>query len=215
MERKELLPFLVLAMVLVTVASARSAINNVIQNGDFEEGDIGWTSSARGLAAMTLSIDKDEAAFGDQCAKLQIQNLDGTGMHDLTLDCNSAISIKAGNTYTVDFWIKAEEDRTIAIDFLKNHDPWTNAFRVENIAVTKDWQVQHHSFKAPFSDANMIFLFSLSKGSNKNPKATFWVDHVRFYEGEYQEQELPGSTPRALDANGKLLSSWAKIRQRS
>ncbi len=74
-----------------------------------------------------------------------------------------------------------------------NHDPWTNVFRVENIPITTEWEVQHHTFTAEFDDDNMIFLFSFSRSSNQNPLVTMWIDRVRFYEGKFEEEDLLGT----------------------
>ncbi|HIE29215.1 TPA: hypothetical protein EYP66_18235 [Candidatus Poribacteria bacterium] len=179
------------------------AVENVIQNGDFEDGQIGWAVAARGAAAMDFVIDDTQSVVGKKSARFEIKNVGGGGVHDLTLDCQTPISIKNGKTYTVDFWLKSEKDRTITIDFLMNHDPWTRAFQVENIPITAEWQVKFHTFKAVFGDNNMIFLFSFSKASNQNPKVTTWIDHVRFYQGEYEEENLSEKS-KAVTPDGKL-----------
>lgn len=194
------------------MATAGLAVDNVLLNGDFEEGTVGWAKSARGAAAMEFTIDTNEAVSGDQSAYFEVKNVGGGGMHDLTLDCMTPIKVKANKTYTVDFWVKAKEERTIAIDFLMNHDPWTNVFRVENIPVTTEWQVQFHTFEAPFKDDNMIFLFSFSRASNQNPLVPMWIDHVRFYEGEYEEETLEEMQPRAVSPRGKLAETWGHIK---
>ena len=191
-----------------------AAVENMILNGDFEQGPAEWNVAARPPAAMKMVIDAKEAVSGDVSARLEIDNLGNRGTHDLTLDSQSQINIKKGKTYTVDFWIKAEEDRTITIDFLMNHDPWTRQFQVERIPVTTDWAVQFHTFEATLSDPNMIFLFSFSKASNVNAKVTTWIDNVRFYEGEFDEQNLSGETPRAVSARDKVALTWASLKRR-
>ena len=203
-------------LVVGTFALARVsvAVENMILNGDFEEGPAEWNVAARAPAAMKMVIDAKEAISGDVSARLEIDNLGNRGTHDLTLDSQSQINIKKGKTYTVDFWIKAEEDRTITIDFLMNHDPWTRQFQVENIPVTTDWAVQFHTFEATLSDPNMIFLFSFSKASNVNAKVTTWIDNVRFYEGEFEEENLTGESPRAVSARGKAALTWASLKRR-
>jgi hypothetical protein len=191
------------------------AVENLILNGDFEEGQAGWLKATRPPADMNYAIDEDESISGKKSARFEVLNIGGGGMHDLTLDCDTPIKIEAGETYTVDFWVKAEEDRTIAIDFLMNHDPWTNVFRVENIPITTEWQVQHHTFEADATDNNMIFLFSFSRGSNQNPVAVTWIDHIRFYEGEFEEEELQGKKPEAVAPHGNLIETWGMAKSDS
>ena len=189
------------------------AVENLIQNGDFEDGQIGWAVAARGAAAMNLVIDDTQSVVGKKSARLEIKNGGGGGVHDLTLDCQTPISIKNGKTYTVDFCLKSEKDRTITIDFLMNHDPWPRAFQVENITITAEWQVKFHTFKAAFGDNNMIFLFSFSKASNQNPKVTTWIDHIRFYQGEYEEEDLLGKS-KAVTPDDKMLLTWGNLKHR-
>ena len=206
----------ILFAVLLLIATVDvCAVENLILNGDFEVGPGGWLKAARGVADMKYEIDDEESISEKRSARLEILNTGAAGIHDLTLDCDTPIKIKAGETYTVDFWVKAEEERTITIDFLMNHDPWTRdaTFPVENIPITTEWDVQHHTFKAGFGDVNMIFLFSFSRASNQNPLATMWIDRVRFYEGDYEEEDLAGKPkPKAVDLDGKLTASWAVIK---
>lgn len=187
------------------------AVENLILNGDFEGGRDGWAVAARGAASMTYEIDDEESISGKQSAMFEVLDVGAGGIHDLTLDCQTPIRIKGGDDYTVDFWAKAEEERTIAIDFLMNHDPWTDVFRIENIPVTTEWQVWYHTFEADISDDNMVFLFSFSRSSNMNPKVVMWIDNVRFYEGEFEEEDLLDK-PKSVTPADKLAGSWGLIK---
>ncbi len=210
--RGKLLPTAILSVGLFLIATVYVyAVENLILNGDFEEGPGGWATAARGTAAMIYEIDDEESISGKQSATFEVLDVGGGEMHDLTLDCQTPISIEAGDEYTVDFWTKAEEGRTIAIDFLMNHGPWTNVFRIENIPVTTEWQVWHHTFEPDVSDGNMIFLFSFSRASNMNPKVVMWIDNVRFYEGEFEEEDLLDK-PKAVAPADKLAGSWGLIK---
>ena len=210
--RGKLLSTAILSIGLSLIAALYvSAVENLILNGDFEEGPGSWFLAARGAAKMIYEIDDKESISGKQSAMFEVLDVGGGGMHDLTLDCQTPINIEAGDDYTVDFWTKAEEERTIAIDFLMNHGPWTNVFRIENIPVTTEWQVWYHTFEADLSDNNMIFLFSFSRASNMNPKVVMWIDNVRFYEGEFEEEDLLDK-PKAVDPTDKLAGSWGLIK---
>jgi len=187
------------------------AVENLLLNGDFEEGPGGWAVATRGTADMKYEVDDEESISGKQSAMFEVFDTGGGEMHDLTLDCQTPIRTKGGNDYTVDFWVKAEEERTIAIDLLMNHDPWTNIFRIENIPVTTEWQVWYHTFEADFTDENMVFLFSFSRSSNMNPTVVMWIDNIRFYEGDFEEEDLLGK-PKAVDPAGKLAGSWGLVK---
>ncbi len=62
------------------------AADNLILNGSFEDGEVGWAVAARGAAVMSLTIDEDEAIAGQRSARLEVQNTGGGGMHDFPKD---------------------------------------------------------------------------------------------------------------------------------
>ncbi|MFC1712995.1 carbohydrate binding domain-containing protein [Candidatus Poribacteria bacterium] len=214
MKREYLLAIVSTIVLLLMVTTCVYAVDvaDIILEDDFEGGQEGWAQAARGVAAMVFTIDNKESISGDQSARFEVGNIGGGGMHDLTLDSVLPIELQGDETYTVDFWVKAEEDRTIAIDLLMNHDPWSNVFRIENIPVTTEWEVQHHTFKATLDDPNTVFLFSFSRASNKNPTATMWIDRVRFYRGDFEEEDLVGKPPQAVTPDGKLAGSWGLVK---
>jgi len=202
---------LLVGFFMIAVADLH-AVENIIMEDDFEFGQANWSVATRPGAAMNVSIDDEESVSGEKSIRFEVTAVGGGGMHDLTLDCNIPIGLEANETYTVDFWAKAEVDRTIAMDLLMNHDPWTNTFRVENIPVATEWAVQHYTFTSLFEDENMVFLFSFSKSSNLNPLETMWIDHVRFYEGEFEEEDLTGESSKAVNLDGKIAGTWGMIK---
>ncbi len=212
MKVKYLSVTVLLAALFMTATVGIYAVEEFIMEEDFEAGQANWSVATRPGAAMELIIDDDDSVTGKKSARFEISAVGGGGMHDLTLDCNIPIGIEAGETYTVDFWVKAEKDRTIAIDLLMNHDPWTNIFRIENIPVTTEWAVQHHTFVSILEDANAVFLFSFSRSSNLNPLVTMWIDHIRFYEGDFEEEDLLGLPPKAVTFGNKLSGTWGMIK---
>jgi hypothetical protein len=211
MSGRLLLVIVLFSVITLAAVVDISALENILENGDFEDGEAGWAVASRGDAAMEFIIDDAEYISGEKSARFEISNIGGGGTHDLTLDSQTSIQIAAGEPHTVDFWMKAEEERTITIDCLMNHDPWSGIFRIENIPVTTEWQVRYHTFTADFDDDNLVFLFSFSRASNQNPLVTMWIDRVRFYEGEFEEEELPGE-PSAVTPGGKLAGSWGAIK---
>jgi hypothetical protein len=174
---------LVIGMIFTSSAFSQE-VENLLMDGDFEEPVLGWGLARRAPAAATLTIDTNEKRVGQASARIEITNVgDGTSNHNLTLDNNAGIAVEADKTYTVDFWTKAEADRTLIIDALLNQDPWTRLFRATDLPVTTEWTRIHHTFQANATMSPVVFLFSFVDSTT-----TIWLDHVRFYEGEFDEE---------------------------
>jgi hypothetical protein len=126
----------------------------------------------------------------------------------LTLDNNAGIAVEANKTYTVDFWTKAEADRMLIIDALLNQSPWTRLFRVTDIPVTTEWTRIHHTFQADATMSPVVFLFSFVDSTT-----TIWLDHVRFYEGEFDEEGGEPESAYAPDPqDGAVVeATWANL----
>ena len=197
--------FGLLAVPLVTHAQ----VENLLMDPGFEEPVLGWSLARRAPAAATLTIDTNEKRVGQASARIEITDVgDGTSNHNLTLDNNAGIAVEANKTYTVDFWTKAEADRTLIIDALLNQDPWTRLFRATDLPVTTEWTRIHHTFQADATLSPVVFLFSFV-----DSKTTIWLDHVRFYEGEYDEEDgVPELAYGPDPEDGAVVeATWANL----
>jgi len=199
---------LVIGMILTSSAFSQE-VENLLMDGGFEEPVLGWGLSRRAPAAATLTIDTNEKRVGQASARIEITDVgDGTSNHNLTLDNSAGIAVEANKTYTVDFWTKAEADRTLIIDALMNQSPWTRLFRVTDIPVTTEWTRIHHTFQADATMSPVVFLFSFVDSTT-----TIWLDHVRFYEGEYDEEDgLPELAYDPDPEDGAVVeATWANL----
>jgi hypothetical protein len=199
---------LVIGMIFTSSAYSQE-VENLLMDGGFEEAVLGWGLAIRAPAAATLTIDTEEKRVGQASARIEITDVgDGSSNHNLTLDNNAGIAVEANTTYTVDFWTKAEVDRTLIIDALQNQDPWTRLFRVTDLPVTTEWTRIHHTFQADATMSPVVFLFSFV-----DSKTTIWLDHVRFYEGEFDEED--GGPESAFDPDPEdgavVEATWANL----
>ncbi|MHC4495900.1 MAG: carbohydrate binding domain-containing protein, partial [Planctomycetota bacterium] len=199
---------LLIGMILTSSAFSQE-VENLLMDGGFEEAVLGWGLAIRAPAAATLTIDTNEKRVGQASARIEITDVgDGTSNHNLTLDNNAGIAVEANKTYTVDFWTKAEADRTLIIDALQNQDPWTRLFRVTDLPVTTEWTRIHHTFQADATMSPVVFLFSFV-----DSKTTIWLDHVRFYEGEFDEED--GGPESAFDPDPEdgvvVEATWVNL----
>jgi len=195
-------------MILTSSASSQE-VENLLMDGGFEEPVLGWSLVTRAPAAATLTIDTNEKRVGQASARIEITDVgDGTSNHNLTLDNSAGIAVEANKTYTVDFWTKAEADRTLILDALQNQDPWARLFRVIDLPVTTEWTRIHHTFQVDATMSPVVFLFSFV-----DSKATIWLDHVRFYEGEFDEED--GVPELAFDPDPEdgavVEATWASL----
>jgi hypothetical protein len=194
---------------IFTSSAYSQEVENLLMDGGFEEAVLGWGLAIRAPAAATLTIDTEEKRVGQASARIEITDVgDGSSNHNLTLDNNAGIAVEANTTYTVDFWTKAEADRTLIIDALQNQDPWTRLFRVTDLPVTTEWTRIHHTFQADATMSPVVFLFSFV-----DSKTTIWLDHVRFYEGEFDEED--GGPESAFDPDPEdgavVEATWANL----
>jgi len=199
---------LVIGMILTSSAYSQE-VENLLMDGGFEEAVLGWSLARRAPAAATLTIDTNEKRVGQASARIEITDVgDGTSNHNLTLDNNAGIAVEANTSYTVDFWTKAEADRTLIIDALLNQDPWTRLFRATDLPVTREWTRIHHTFQADATLSPVVFLFSFV-----DSKTTIWLDHVRFYEGEYDEEDgVPELAYGPDPEDGAVVeATWANL----
>jgi len=199
---------LVIGMILTSSAYSQE-VENLLMDGGFEEAVLGWGLAIRAPAAATLTIDTEEKRVGQASARIEITDVgDGSSNHNLTLDNNAGIAVEANTTYTVDFWTKAEADRTLIIDALQNQSPWTRLFRVTDLPVTTEWTRIHHTFQADATMSPVVFLFSFV-----DSKTTIWLDHVRFYEGEFDEEDGgPESAFNPDPEDGAVVeATWANL----
>jgi hypothetical protein len=198
----------VIGMILTSSAFSQE-VENLLMDGSFEEPVLGWSLVTRAPAAATLTIDTNEKRVGQASARIEITDVgDGTSNHNLTLDNSAGIAVEANKTYTVDFWMKAEADRTLILDALQNQDPWARLFRVIDLPVTTEWTRIHHTFQVDATMSPVVFLFSFV-----DSKATIWLDHVRFYEGEFDEED--GVPELAFDPDPEdgavVEATWASL----
>jgi hypothetical protein len=198
----------VIGMILTSSASSQE-VENLLMDGGFEEPVLGWSLVTRAPAAATLTIDTNEKRVGQASARIEITDVgDGTSNHNLTLDNHAGIAVEANKTYTVDFWTKAEADRTLILDAIQNQDPWSRLFRVTDLPVTTEWTRIHYTFQADATMSPVVFLFSFV-----DSKTTIWLDHVRFYEGEFNEED--GVPELAFDPDPEdgavVEATWASL----
>lgn len=196
---------------LALQGNAAQEVENLIINPDFEQGIVGWELElhADQGAAAQLKVDDDNALVGDQCMLIEIQKLDGSGTwwHVGLNQIN--LAVEAGETYTLAVWARTENKkaRTIRLAGGENHGPWAN-WGDKDFTITDEWTEYHTTWNQINNDNNARIRIATGQSEED-----VWVDHVRFYVGEYQEEDLEGlEVEEAAHPKGKLATIWANLK---
>ena len=189
---------------IIGMSSHAAEVENLIRNGDFEEGLIEWELRQSEGAVARMEEDRGEAIKGGSCVYIDIDNVAGTDAWHLALFQEGHL-VENGKTYTLSFWAKAEETRPVVCYVEQAADPWDEYGRAV-IDVGEEWQVYWITFT---STVAIAVWPRIALGTSD---VNIWVDNVRFFEGDYVEEEDLG-TQNAVDPADKLPVTWSGIRK--
>jgi hypothetical protein len=187
-------------------------IENLLDNGGFEDGAVApWTEY--GGATLTVVQELQGAAVpedpieGDYCLHVVVPN-PGVNFYDFGLK-HAGHTFEAGKKYTLSAFVKVKEG-TLQINFKPelDGDPWTG-YGEQVFTMTDEWAEYYVTtpvFTADVSPADIMFHIGFDAGD-------FWVDGVRWYEGDYVPSPL--DRPLAGDPNppdGSIYENiWASL----
>ena len=86
----------------------------------------------------------------------------------------SGLTTVAGQTYTIDFWAKAETPRSVAVVVQMNDSPYTEFFH-QNVNLTTTWTRYRYSYVAPVSTSSNKLSLALATTAGK-----VWIDQAGF-----------------------------------
>lgn len=188
---------------MIGIDAMAAEIENIIRNGDFEDGKVEWELRQSEGAAAEIKEDKKEAVKGDLCVFIEIANVAGTSAWHLAL-FQEKHEVEKGETYTLAFWGKAEETRPVALYVEQAADPWDEYGR-KSFQVNDEWQEFWITFPAIVSGP--VWPRIALGESDVN----IWIDNVRFFIGDYVEDDEP-ELQKAVDPAGKSAVTWAEIK---
>lgn len=189
---------------LILQGDAAEEIENLARGGDFEnDADLGQWSFWRDGGAATFTIDEKNAAIGKASAFMDITKASppepwAPGLTQLPFN------IKKGKTYTFSAFLKAEKNRELVLEVRFHGNGQTPQFLNKRVTVGTEWEEQWGTFTAQESSSPVGILFV-----NTGSKVSYWIDGVRFYEGEYVPTK-PGE--KAVTSIDKLAATWAIIK---
>ncbi len=187
---------------------AQDEDENLVQNPDFESHSQApwtmWVEDANAVAVLTID---DEVSFtGDQSLLIEIVQK-GSGQR-VELHQNP-FNLESGQDMTYAFWAKVEEDDVREAKMIVNHraDPWTT-YGSASIRITEEWTEFHTSANISADDSIVGIYVEL-----RDTVGSVWFDHFRFYEGDYEEEDIEGIVEKAVEPGSKIACTWARIKE--
>jgi hypothetical protein len=173
----------------INPSHAQDESGNYFLNGGFEDGVLDPWGVYGGATAEVVSelvgvaINQDPIE-GDLCLHVTVPAA-GANWWEVGLVPSGAV-FEQGKKYTVSAFLKCKEG-TFQVDFKpqKAADPWTG-YGQETFTITEEWaeySVTTPVFAENVTPAGVTFHIGFAAGE-------FWIDGVRFYEGDYVEPDL-------------------------
>lgn len=130
-----------------------------------------WRLELHETAAATLDVVQTNPFEGQDCARVSITNVTGTGWHIQFKQEN--LSVEAGKAYTVRFAARADQPAGIYCYTMRNLDPW-NWYGSNYVNLTTQWQEFSYTFIAPENNTDYVrFAFSF-----ENQLGNFYFDKI-------------------------------------
>jgi hypothetical protein len=181
-------------------------IEDLIRGGDFEEGIADknlWTLQIEGQAGCILTIDKKESVSGKASLFAEVTSIDNAAPWVPWIW--QTHTIKKGETYTLSMFLKAEEERNVVLNVRDLNAPKQEHFE-KTVLVGTEWQEYWATFTSPKDVAAKV-------GLRGGPAINYWVDVIKFYEGEYVPTEIDGQRI-AVFPRSRLATTWATLKAR-
>jgi hypothetical protein len=188
-------------------------VRNILANGGFEDGAVAPWDTYGGVSTEVVrdlvgAAVPEAPAEGDSCLHIVVPAA-GENFWDAGLLHRDHV-FEAGKKYTLSAFLKCRHG-TLQINFKPelDQDPWTG-YGEQSFTMTEEWAEYSTTtdiFTEDVSSANITFHIAYTAGD-------FWIDDVRFYEGDYVPAEFAkselASNPDPVDG-GMYYDTWARL----
>lgn len=200
--------FYVLSIVAIffTQFAFSGAPENLLKNGGFEDGvKEPWTVYGKATHEVVKKIKsnvKEDPAENKHALHVVVAEKGGN-FWDSGLQHKDHVFDK-GKKYTLAAFLKSDDNLEINFKPELGQDPWTG-YGAKRFVMTEKWQ-EFHTTTPPMPNdvvpATITFHIAFDKGE-------FWIDGVRWFEGDYVPAD---GEPKAVQPADKLATLWSKIR---
>ena len=183
--------------------------DNLVQNYDFEDATFApwtmWVEDGSIKGSTIMEVDDKDSFTGDQSLSIDISKK-GSGQR-VELHQNP-FTLKMGDKLTYAFWAKVEEGEVREAGMRCNHraDPWTT-YGSSNITITEEWTEFYTTVNITVDDSVVGIYVEL-----RDTEGITWFDRFRFYEGDYEPEDLEEAPDIAVKPHSKMASMWASIK---
>ncbi|MFC1718159.1 helix-turn-helix domain-containing protein [Candidatus Poribacteria bacterium] len=159
-------------------------VESLAQGGNFESKEdlARWELHVEDGSEAKLEIDETTSVTGKSSLFFNIIRLSGNDYSRPRISQDQ--EIKEGGIYTLSAFYKAEEERKAYIAVQLDKLPWT-LFVEKGITIGTEWEEHWATFTAP-RDGKV----TIQPSRNANSDVKYWLDGVRFFEGEYRQYGL-------------------------
>ncbi len=200
--------------VFIWTVKADEELQNLVKNPDFEDAMSGW-GVYDGNAASVYEI-QEKGGVGDngRCFFIEVTAVEGGTWYVPNLYSSGFVSLEDSTEYTCTLWARTEEgmDKDITLTIQRGADPWTR-FNQESFTIDGEWNEYSMTWTQPETLVNAWVMIHTPGSPARVEKGKLWVDHVRVYEGEYQEDELSeGKILKSVEPADKLVTVWGNMK---
>jgi len=202
------------AVLLIVFMGFNQSNANILVNGGFEDGVlepwIPYEQIAAGVYTEVVeelvgAVVPEDPIEGNFCLHVVVPTV-GYNSWDVGL-AHIGHVFEAGKKYTLSAFLKSKEDTLqVTLNMDLGVDPWTK-YGIKTITMTEEWaeySVTTYVLTADVDPGHIVFHIAFAPGD-------FWIDGVRFYEGDYVPIPAPGAI--LLGTIGVGLVGWLRRRR--
>jgi len=205
--------FFLIGFIVFGPSRAQDEVENILANGGFEDGVTAPWGTYGGVTTEVVeelvgaAVDEDPIE-GNFCLHVVVAAA-GANFWDSGLQ-HAGHVFENGKKYTLSAFLKCKEGE-LDINFKPelNQDPWTG-YGEQSFTMTEEWtefSITTSVFSEDVNPAEIVFHIAYAPGD-------FWIDGVRFYEGDYVEPYIGDKTlaSRPVPEDGALHpDTWVNL----
>ncbi len=144
-------------------------------NGNFSKGQDSWEVEGGDGETATVEVAK-EGPNGESAIRIEILS---TPEEPWQLQMYQGdLEIEQGKTYVLTFWMKSNDDGTVKVNCMQNHDPWEHSTEQE-VYLSTSWKMNKFQFDGPWDDDNARITFA---DLGINDARVYWIANCSLIE---------------------------------